>query len=52
MTHIIKATRDILIGNQFPQLQGLMYVLIISFIIFVIGINIFKSREKYFVEKI
>ena len=52
MTHIIKATRDIMIGNAYPHPQGLVYVLILSTVLMVAGYKMFKAREGYFVEKI
>lgn len=52
MTHIIKASRQILIDNKFPDLPGLIYVFMLSTVILIIGYAIFKNREGYFVEKI
>ena len=52
MTHIIKASREILLDGQFPQLQGLLYPFIVATIFFVIGYMLFKKFEGYFVEKI
>lgn len=52
MTHVIKASRDILLDGKFPELQGLLYVLILSIVLFIIGYILFKKFEGYFVEKI
>lgn len=52
MTHIIKSTREILLDGKFPELQGLLYTLILSIILFIIGYFLFKKFEGYFVEKI
>ena len=52
MTHIIIATRDVLIGNTFPKLPGLGYVLLLSICTFFAGYKAFKLKEGYFVEKI
>lgn len=52
MTHIIKATRQILIDNRFPDLGGLVYVFLLSTVILLIGYKVFKKNEGYFIEKI
>ena len=52
MAHVIKASREILLDGKFPELQGLLYVLILSIILFIIGYILFKKFEGYFVEKI
>ena len=52
MTHIIKASREILLDGKFPELQGLLYVLILSIVLFTTGYLLFKKFEGYFVEKI
>jgi len=52
MTHIIQATRNILIDAKLPQFQGLFYVIILSLIVFIIGYAIFKKYEGLFAEKI
>jgi len=52
MTHIITASRIILIENKMPPLQGLIYVFIVSTVVLAIGYNIFKSKEGNFIEKI
>ncbi|MCR4662457.1 MAG: ABC transporter permease [Endomicrobiaceae bacterium] len=52
MTHVIKASREILLDGKFPELQGLLYVLILSIVLFVIGYILFKKFEGFFVEKI
>lgn len=52
MTHIIQATRNLLIDNKFPQMQGLVYVLVLSTLVLIFGYFIFKQNEYYFAEKI
>ena len=52
MTHIIKATRDIMIGNTYPELSGLFYVFLLSSVLLVTGYKMFKAKEGCFVEKI
>lgn len=52
MTHIIKASRQILLDGKFPELQGLLYTFIFATIFFVIGYILFKKFEGFFVEKI
>lgn len=52
MTHIIKSSRTILLDGKFPELQGLLYVLILSIFLFIIGYKLFKKYEGFFVEKI
>lgn len=52
MTHIITATRDMLIADKLPPAGGIIYVFLASTVLFVAGYMMFKSREGYFVEKI
>lgn len=52
MTHIIKASRQVLIDNSFPDLPGLLYVLILATLILIVGYRLFKKMEGFFVEKI
>lgn len=52
MTHIIKASRDILIDNRLPWDPGLLYVLALSSAILAIGYAVFKKHEGYFAEKV
>jgi ABC-type polysaccharide/polyol phosphate export permease len=52
MTHVIKATREILIDGKFPELGGLVYVIILSTFILVVGLKIFHRAEGDFAEKI
>lgn len=52
MTHIIKATRSIMIDNMIPEVTGLLYVLGLSTFILIIGYGLFKKHEGLFAEKI
>jgi len=52
MTHIIQATRNILLDNKIPEIQGLLYVFILATALTFAGYQLFKKHEGYFVEKI
>lgn len=52
MTHIIQATRTLLIDRSLPACGGLLYVFVLSVILFVAGYAFFKMKEGYFVEKL
>ncbi|MDD3730200.1 MAG: ABC transporter permease [Endomicrobiaceae bacterium] len=52
MTHIIQATRELLLDCKIPQLDGLLYVFIMATVLIVVGYILFKKFEGYFVEKI
>ena len=52
MTHIIQATRDILISDAYPAMGGLFYVFLLSSVFLAAGLTIFKLLEPYFVERI
>lgn len=52
MTHIIKATRQALIENRWPDMGGLVYVCALATVIMIAGYAYFKKKEGYFVEHI
>lgn len=52
MTHVIKATREILLDGIFPDVHGLVYVFVLSVVLFIVGYILFKKFEGFFVEKI
>ena len=52
LTHIIQASRDVLIDNKSPELNGIFYVLVLSTVILCAGYLLFKKNEGFFVEKI
>jgi lipopolysaccharide transport system permease protein len=52
MTHIIQASRTILLDGKCPEFQGLLYVFILATIFTIVGYILFKKFEGYFVEKI
>jgi len=52
MTHIIQASREILLDCKIPRLDGLLYVFIMATVLIVVGYVLFKKFEGYFVEKI
>lgn len=52
MTHIITASRSVLIDNTMPEPFGLLYVLILSTFLMLFGYLLFKHYEGYFAEKI
>jgi ABC-type polysaccharide/polyol phosphate export permease len=52
MTPIIQATRDILIYDKTPQLDGILYVFVSATVIFIFGFWLFKKNEGNFAERI
>lgn len=50
-TCLINAYRDVFLYHQLPELNSLLYVLIVSIIILVIGYLVFKKLEKGFAEQ-
>ena len=52
MTHIITCYRDILFYKSPPHFKRLLGVFIISSIILIIGVRIFKKLEKGFAEEV
>lgn len=52
MTPIVTATRSILLEARLPEMGGLWYVLGISTFFMVCGAFLFKSRERYFAERV
>jgi ABC-type polysaccharide/polyol phosphate export permease len=52
MTHIITASRVLLIDNRLPEFSGLIYVFLLSTLLLISGYRFFKAHEGYFVEKI
>lgn len=52
MMPLIDAYRDILMYNKVPDMLGLIYVFLFSFMILIIGYNIFNVLQKRFAEEI
>lgn len=52
LTEIINAYRDIFMYHQLPALNGMIYLTVISLVIFVIGLAIFRKLEKGFAEEV
>ena len=52
LTEIINAYRDMFMYHQLPALNGMIYLTIISLVIFVIGLAIFRKLEKEFAEEV
>lgn len=52
MTEILMSYRDIFIYHNIPNLQGLLYVFIVSMIFFFSGLAIFKKLQKGFAEEL
>jgi len=52
MTHVIQASRTILLDGKCPEFGGLLYVFAFGTVFLVIGYTLFKKFEGYFVEKI
>lgn len=52
MTEIINSYRNIFMDHQFPNMGGLIYLIIISLAVFLIGLAIFRKLEKGFAEEV
>ncbi len=52
MTTIIESYRDVLFYQQVPNVLGLALVAILSIIILILGIKVFKKLEKGFAEEL
>lgn len=52
MAVIINAYRQTILGGGVPKYSSLLIATIVSFIILLIGLNYFKSREKIFADNI
>lgn len=52
LTEIINAYRDMFMYHQLPALNGMIYLTVISLVIFVIGLAIFRKLEKGFAEEV
>lgn len=52
MTHIINAYRDIFMYHQLPGFNSFLFMIIVSFIILVVGLMIFKKLQKGFAEEL
>lgn len=52
MAVIINAYRQTILGGGVPKYSSLLIAAIVSFIILLIGLNYFKSREKIFADNI
>ena len=52
MTQVIVAYRDIFLYHQVPSLMGIVYLVIISIVLFFIGLLIFRKLEKGFAEEV
>lgn len=52
MTQIIEAYRNIFLYHQLPGVMGILYVIIVSLIIFALGLAIFRKLEKGFAEQV
>ena len=52
MTIVIENFRNIIFGNGSVSISGILYMIIISFIIFIIGLAIFNKTEKSFIDTI
>ena len=52
MAVIINAYRQVILGGGAPKYSSLIIATILSFIIFLIGLSYFKSREKIFADNI
>lgn len=52
MTQIIDTYRNIFLYHQLPNVMGILYVTIVSLIIFALGLLIFRKLEKGFAEQV
>lgn len=52
MTEIVESYRNIFMYHQLPSLNGILYLIVISIIIFGIGLAIFRKLEKGFAEEV
>lgn len=52
MTEIVESYRNIFMYHQLPSLNGILYLIVISIIIFGIGLVIFRKLEKGFAEEV
>lgn len=52
MTQIVEAYRNIFLYHQLPDVMGILYVIIVSLIIFALGLAIFRKLEKGFAEQV
>lgn len=52
MTEIVNSYRDIFMYHQLPGINSIIYLVIISLVIFFIGLGIFRKLEKGFAEEV
>lgn len=52
LTELVDAYRDIFMYHKLPALNGMIYLIVITLIIFTIGLMIFKKLEKGFAEEV
>ena len=52
MAQIIDAYRNIFLYHHLPSISGMIYVIIITMLIFFIGLGIFRKLEKGFAEEV
>ena len=52
MTQVVLAYRDIFLYHQVPELSGIIYLIIVTIIIFILGLFIFRKLEKGFAEEV
>ena len=52
MTYIINAYRDIFYNQVFPDIKGLLIILVVSIVICIVGYMIFNKLQKRFAEEL
>ncbi|MGN0973213.1 MAG: ABC transporter permease [Bacilli bacterium] len=52
LTQMVEAYRDIFLYHQIPGFGNIVYILIISLVVFFIGLCIFRKLEKGFAEEV
>ena len=52
LTEIVEGYRDIFLYHQIPGFNSLVYMIVVAFLVFIIGMFIFRKLEKGFAEEV
>ena len=52
LTEIVEGYRDIFLYHQIPGFNALVYMIVVAFLVFIIGMFIFRKLEKGFAEEV
>jgi ABC-type polysaccharide/polyol phosphate export permease len=52
LTEVINSYRDIFMYHKLPELNGMLYLFVVAFVLFGIGFAIFRKLEKGFAEEV